>query len=1062
MATPDPDPSLDRAQRSVSALDVGASGVVLGAPGSGKTAALIARVRHLVHACGIDPGEIAVLTPTRHTATALRDRLALAVGVATPGPLARSVASFAFNLIRAAAVHDGAPAPRLLTAGDQDGIIADLLAGDEEDAFGAPDRWPVSLPPKARRTRQFRAELRAFAAECADQRLTPADVARLAADNSHPAWAASASFLREYRYVLGRMRPAHRDPAQLLHEAAELLADAPAQRLGATGNLRVLLVDDAQELTRGGIALVGAARARGVSVLAFGDPDIGSGAFRGAGPELFERLVSELNGVVHVLGENHRAAPALVRLTRRTTESIGATGRVDHRRPPGDEVPPGDAIRTLLAASPYEHTDLIARTLREWHLLGGIAWDRMAVIAHDTRQIVQLETDLSAAQVPVRTASVPRPLGGERAVRDMAALVRLGLTDPDRRSGGLIAEALLTPFGGLDAVGLRRLRARLRILELAEGGSRTADELLVEAMAEPAVLGMIDTEDSRRAQWTAQTLARVGASRAEGATIHELLWIVWDGSPPSRQWPRAAVDIGGDDAARALDSLVALFGVAKRTVERGGGQTPEGFVREILDGEVPEDVLTTPDPGARVALLTPAAALGTEFDAVVIAGVQDGVWPNTRLRGGMLDTWNLAEALAGRGKEHASAGVLDRRRSVLHEELRLFVRAVSRARSHLVVTAVDDDDQGPSPLLSFLPDPVQTVTDAGHPLTLRGVVAAHRRALTASTDSTVRAVAAGQLALLADAGVPGADPDQWYGGVGPSTDAPMIDPQRGAVAVSPSRLEGFETCGLDWAVRTLGGESRSFSAGLGTLLHAAMEQVPDGDPIALSEALESRWGELQFEADWLERQEHAWAGVLLGRLRSYLQRVNAERGEVVGTEVRFRLAVELAEHEQQPRVWVAGEGDVPKVAHAVLSGSIDRVELYPADTGEGLAEGTEPRVVVLDLKTGRSEARVSDSKVADDAQLAAYQLAVLHAGIGGAANAGARLLVLSKTLKDSDYRIAHQPALSAEQHAQFLRRVATDARAMTQRTFLARVDAHCTHDRFAVCRLHTVRAVSAG
>ncbi|WP_258567153.1 hypothetical protein [Microbacterium sp. Se5.02b] len=68
-------------------------------------------------------------------------------------------------------------------------------------------------------------------------------------------------------------------------------------------------------------------------------------------------------------------------------------------------------------------------------------------------------------------------------------------------------------------------------------------------------------------------------------------------------------------------------------------------MRDILDSEVPEDSLSTPDRPGKVTLLTPATALGTEFDAVVVAGVQDGVWPNVRLRGGLLQTWRLADTI---------------------------------------------------------------------------------------------------------------------------------------------------------------------------------------------------------------------------------------------------------------------------------------------------------------------------------------------------------------------------------------------------------------------------------
>src|SRR5690606_15742531 len=114
------------------------------------------------------------------------------------------------------------------------------------------------------------------------------------------------------------------------------------------------------------------------------------------------------------------------------------------------------------------------------------------------------------------------------------------------------------------------------------------------------------------------------------------------------------------------------------------------FIHDVLDSEVPEDSLSTPDRPGLVTLLTPAAALGTEFEFVIVAGVQDGIWPNVRLRGGMLGTWRLADAVDAvrTGRAATPPDALDRRRSALHDELRLFVRAVSRARARLVVTAV--------------------------------------------------------------------------------------------------------------------------------------------------------------------------------------------------------------------------------------------------------------------------------------------------------------------------------------------------------------------------------------
>lgn len=1070
--------AVDDAQRAIVELGSEASGVVVGAPGTGKTTALVARVERLLGDGVLAPDELVVLTPTRQTATALRDRLGARLDLATPGPLARSAASFAFQVVRSAAVTAKAPPPRLLTAGDQDRIIAELLAGDEEDAASGPDRWPDALGPSVRRSRAFRAELRALSAQCADLGLAAADLARLGRDRDRATWVAAGSFLQEYRYALARLRPAHRDPAELVHEAAELLATADAGRIGPAARLRVVVVDDAQELTRGGIALLEAARRRGVAVLAFGDPDIASGSFRGASPELFDRLATTF-GRVLVLDEPHRAAPQLTRLTRTVTTAIGASGRIGHRRPP--RAPEADepvSISAVLAASPFEEVDVVARTLRTWHVMDGLPWDALAVIAHDTRQIARLEVELAAREVPTRAASVPRPIGREPVVRQLVGLVALGLTPADARDPDALADALLTPFGGLDAVGLRRVRARLRAIELADGGTRAARILLAEALAEPALLALIDTPEARRAERLARTLRTVHDEARRGATIHELLWIVWEQSRLERSWTRAASGHGpaAEEATRALDALVALFGAAKRSVERladgSQAEAPRRFVRDILDTEVPEDLLTAPERTGAVTLLTPAAALGTEFEAVVIAGVQDGVWPNARLRGGLLDGWRLEGDVESwrAGTDAAAPAVLDRRRAVLHEELRLFVRAVSRTRSALVVTAVDDDDLGPSPLFSWLPQPDDAAAGPGHPLTLRGLAGQLRRTLTTSADPDARAAAADQLVLLGDAGVPGARPDEWYGVGAPSSDAPLHDLSRAPVRVSPSRLEGFETCGLDWAIRTLGGDTRSFSSGLGTILHAAMEEVPSGDADELQRVVDDRWGELEFEAPWLARQEHAWARRLVARLHEYLVRFQGEGGVVAGAEMRFRLAIELPDDpDVEPRVWPVVEGaeeEIPDVPRAVLSGSIDRVELYPEGRGEEVPSGETPgaRVVVVDLKTGRSESRVSAEKVREDAQLSSYQLAIaagLVEGAADASNAGARLLVLSRTLKNTHYRIAHQPALTTDARGAFLKRIAADAKGMASASFVANVDAHCVDDRFAVCRLHTVRPVSA-
>ncbi|MFD5224971.1 ATP-dependent helicase [Microbacterium sp. NPDC058342] len=1071
----------DAAQHDVVHAAATASGVVIGAPGTGKTTALVERVVQLLEA-GMRPEELLVLTPSRQAATALRDRVGVRIDQATPGALARSLGSFAFQLVRGAVVSAGEDPPALLTGADQDRIIADLLAGDAED--GMID-WPDALSVPARGSKAFRSELRAFLAECTELGADPAELQ----DSGDDAWRAVAAFLRQYRQVLDDMRVAHRDAADLLAEATAILRRADAATLGPLAALRVVLIDDAQELTRGGVELVLALRGRGVAVMVFGDPDISSGAFRGASPELFSRLAAELGGVV-VLDRPHRQTPALVALTRRVTQAIGAAGRVEHRRAPGPRTADADdGVTSFLAASPYEELDRIAGSLRDWHLSQGVPWQDMAVIAHDTRQVAMLEAELAAREIPTRAAGVQRPLGDESVVRDLVGIVELALLPVAERTPARLEEAMLSPFGGMDAIGLRRLRARLRHQELAEEGSTPARELLRRAMTEQLPLVLIDAPEARAAARFAKTLAEMTAAAAAGETIHDLLWRAWDaaravdGRALQTAWRESAMQATGGETARALDALVALFDAAKRFVERTPDAKPERFVRDILGSEVPEDTLSTPDRPGRVTLLTPATALGTQFDAVVVAGVQDGVWPNVRLRGGMLRTWRLADALTAQrtGVEIPAPGVLDRRRSALHDELRLFVRAVSRARTRLLVTAVDDDDQTPSPFFSFLPapEPPERHPAAEHPLTLRGLVAKHRRTLTSTAPDAAKRDAAAQLALLAREGVPGAAPAQWYGIAPPSTDTPLRNLAIEAARVSPSKMETFEECGLGWVISALGGDSvLPPAAGIGTIIHEAMEKSPDGDLTTLRAVLAERWPELDFETEWIGRKERRRADQFVDRLHSYLSEVRRDGGRVLASEVEFRFAVEAADEagEDVPAVVSLSSETKAAPGQAVIHGFIDRVEAYPDGAGEhayargrGWAsmEGGE-RVVVVDLKTGKKEARESatDGKVTEHAQLAAYQIAVQQGLVTGADPAslgGARLVMLADTLSKSDYRVAHQHTLDDDARAQFLRRVAETARGMSAGSFTAQVEAHCadTQARVQACRIHAIPAVSS-
>jgi len=1029
---------LDDDQRAVVEWAPDKSGVVVGSPGSGKTSTLIARVRHLV-ASGVDPDHLLVLTPTRPAATALRDPLALAVGRATSGALARSVASFAFQLVRGAEVRRGNEPPQLLTGGDEDQILRDLLDGDAADEAEGRPRWPEWLGTPIRATRGFRGDLRAFFAECTNLGIGPDDLSSLAEQHRIEVWESVASFLREYRHVRRRMRGAHRDAADLAREAVGILGEGlrDPDVLGRFAVLRCILVDDAQELTSGGVDLLRACRALGIGVVAFGDPDVGSGAFRGATPENFARLSRDL-GELAALTTAHRGTPEQIDLVRAVAARIGAAGVVAHRRPVEGATPSG-SIRTFLLRSPAEEADAIARLLRERHVLDGVAWSECAVIAHDSRQVASLEAELAAREVPARASGPGAALGAQRPVRDLVALVELGARDPEGWTPEEVNDVLLGTFGGLDPIELRRLRTVLRHEELRETGTRSAGEVLVAGLRYPLDFAAIDSREARRAARLGETLAALRAQAEQRATAHELLWTAWERSGLARTWREASRGSGplAEQADRDLDAVVALFHAAKRFTEREPDGEAAVFLRAILDSDVAEDRIEQPAVIDAVRVLTPAAAAGTAFDTVIVAGVQDGVWPNTRLRGGLLETWRLADAV--HFPDLPAAGILDRRRAAMHDELRLFVRAISRAGSRLVVTAVDDDDTGPSVLFEMLPTPEPASAIPEHPLSLRGLVARHRRALTVPrVPAAERRHAAGQLALLAAAEVAGAAPDQWYGVAAPSSTAPLRDLAREDVRVSPSRLHALEECELNWVIADLGGDRSGTTAGIGTIIHAALETAVSPAEEDLWAVVDERWGELVFDAAWRERAERTRARDLVRRLAAYLRRFDDAGGRLIGSERHFEVPIpveDAAEHG------------------AVVSGDIDRVEVTPSG-----------QVVIVDLKTGKNEPQ-TDAKVSDNPQLAAYQLAFAAGAIentAGLSPGGAKLLVLRPTAATKDYAEPLQAPFDEAARAAFVERVQRAVEVMRGTRFAAPYEVHCRDEfSYGLCRIHTVSPVSA-
>ncbi|MDQ1531046.1 MAG: hypothetical protein QOE37_1151, partial [Microbacteriaceae bacterium] len=620
---------LDDTQRAVLELPAGASAVVLGAPGTGKTLTAVELLAHRVLQDGFGMDEVLLLAPRRTQAARLRDRLLLRLGLPATGPLARTPASLAFVIARRSALTEDRDPPVLLAGGEQDALIASLL---EE----SPLDWPERLAPEVRGLTAFRSELRDLLARAVEHGLDPQDLRQLGVQRGRPEWVAAGEFWAEYLDVLTAIQPDAFDSAEL----AALAAAAVERGHGGevADRLRLVVVDDLQDAGESTVGLLRALAARRTAIVAFGDPDVAADTFRGGEPDLlgrFEQRLGLRTAARLRLGTVHRHSGELRGFVRTITERIGTALAGPQRE--ATAAPGGEPVRAIEAAGSGELALAVAHLLRQIHLDDGVPFTRQAVVVRSGAQAEPLARALEVAGVPAVVATTGLPLATDRAARALLDVVAIGLGVRPLTPESAV-DALIGPFGGLDRLTLRRLRLALRVEELAGGGSRSAGELLVDALNAPNRLATVDAAFARRAARLAETLHSVRTGAADGASAEELLWLVWQRSGLAEPWRERALGsgIGAAEANHDLDGLVALFAAAARAAERAPTDPASVFVTAQLDARVADDTLAPRGQRDGVLVATPGAVAGLEFDTVVIAGLQDGVWPNLRPRGSLL------------------------------------------------------------------------------------------------------------------------------------------------------------------------------------------------------------------------------------------------------------------------------------------------------------------------------------------------------------------------------------------------------------------------------------------
>ncbi|MFD8531853.1 ATP-dependent helicase [Streptosporangium canum] len=1031
---------LDEHQRAVVAHESGPL-LVLAGPGTGKTTTIVETVVDRIERRGVDPERVLVLTFSRKAAEELRERITGRMRRTTRTPLALTFHSYAYALLRREAVLAGGVPPRLLTGPEQLLEVRRLLHGELED--GAP-HWPDDMR-EALKTRGFAQELRDFLSRAAERGLDGDELVELGRRHGRADWVAAGRFADRYQARFDLDMEPVLDYSDLIRTAAGLLAD-PEVRRRERAAYDVVLVDEYQDTDPAQESLLQRLAGEGRDLIAVGDPDQSIYGFRGADvrgimrfPERFPGADGE-NAPVIALRVCRRSGSELLRASRRVAARLPATpGGAAHRDLRAlPDAEPGD-VRVLVTDGATQEAAVVADTLRRAHLLDGVPWSRMAVLVRSaTRQVPLLRRALVTAGVPVVVGGGELPLFQEPGVRPLIRLIQVAL-HPETLDEAMAEELLTGALGGTDMVGVRRLRRALRIAEHEAmthpderdmvdhsgerdvAGPRSSGELLVAALKDVRELVRVEPHVALPAERLAKLISGAAEAVRQGGTAEDVLWTVWQATGLAEKWTGVSVTGGfrGTMADRDLDAVVALFDHAARFVDRLPHAGVEVFVDDLVAQEIPGDSLADRAPDTdSVRILTAHRAKGLEWDVVVVAGVQEGAWPDLRLRGSILSTDDMVARAEGSEHENPAAVSAALASQLLAEERRLFYVAATRARTRLIVTAVggEDNEERPSRFLTELvPGATEetAVDERSRWLSMSALVADLRSAVSDPTrPASLRRAAAEHLARLATEGVSGAHPDEWYALTPISDDRPLSWPDD-VVRISPSAVENFTKCGLRWLLETSVGASGTDAArGLGTVIHALAVLAATGMPAedTLGKRLDEIWHELDFGGVWYNRKQRQVAEQMISKFVRWHQ---DNPRELVGLEEAFTAMV--------------SEG-------VQIKGRVDRVE-----------RDAEGRAVIIDIKTGKNGPK--DAEIERHPQLGVYQLAALLGAFqrhGMTEPGGAALVQVGDAAGKKDAKEQAQPPLSEDADPGWARdMVDTVALGMSGPFFQAKVNDGC-------------------
>ena len=739
---------------------------------------------------------------------------------------------------------------------------------------------------------------------------------------------------------------------------------------------------------------------RSTQIVVLGNPDEAVETFRGGDPLMLASAARDFDAVALTLPQVHRGSRQIAALIELAVQQVQVAGCISQRRPNYQHLAQNSqSVCFKVAPDDTVQVGAVAAHMRSLHLEQGLAWGQMAVIVRQSSSVELIRQELRRGGVPLAPDTPALLLRSEPAAKALLDCARAAL---EQLLGVPVVQEeaaralLLSPLVGFSAIELRRLR---RIL------GESPDHLSTRVLSDSELFDQLEAAPTLAAKAKVAQAINEALAKERSEGLEALVWGAWQASGKAQYWRQLALDIEADSLLRQradhdLDVVISLFKRLEVWSERNPSAPGQQFLDELEAQQVASDSVAA--LGARpqgVSVLTVAACAGRQWEFVAVLGIDDGVWPNLRLRDSLTQTGLLTDIVSQRIADTVNLASLtsssdpqalaQARAQICSDEMRLLVAAMSRANSQLWLGAVNGGEQGPSSFFNYLSRqsgvPVEPIQPGGA-YTLRGLVATLRRQLMLDlkrNDGAQAPQIAALLAALAQRGVPGADPRSWLGIAGASqflTELPaqlegqdQLGTQAAAHAVvalkqlqaqrvnqarqrgarlSPSDVENIETCPLRWYLQRHGGSPASSSAQqIGALIHWLAQQGQEHG-LSREQLLDLFYRErssLQLPGGWYGRQENQRVEKMVENLALYL--ANSPANIQVEVECPVRAQVELEV-----------DGAPLKIK---ISGRADRLE----HTSQGID--------VIDFKTGAS---VDSAGAQTNAQLATYRVALQARG----------------------------------------------------------------------------------